>query len=133
MANAPVDLSELQRRALALRNEVMRGIEAENAERNAARARNLEAAVAGLERAAAELRAAQAESAEARRRALNGARAARPPKPLKTRKHNPGANYEVSGRPAHLAPGAPLRKVEGRRSHSRSLATTRGRRSKAKY
>ncbi len=68
------------------------------------------------------------------RAALRNARAElRALRPVKTRKRAAGANYEIAGKPAHLAPGAPLRSVEGRRVHTANLARTRGRRSKAKY
>ena len=121
-----MDLSALRAEAMAARDRIMaeleRDIEEEERRLNNARraAREAEQAARNAERAA--------------RNAIREARASlRAARPVKTRKRHPGANYEIAGRPAHLAPGAPLRSVEGRRSHSRSLATTRGRRTKAKY
>lgn len=121
-----MDLSALRAQALEARRQIMEELERDIAEEerrlnNARRAaRDAEVAARNAERAA--------------RNAIREARASlRAARPEKTRKRNPGANYEIAGKPAHLAPGAPLRSVEGIRSHTRNLARTRGRRSKAKY
>lgn len=122
-----MSLEELHARALAERKRIMNEIAAEMREEeerlNAARraARNAERAAEEAEREAkraakAALRASQA--------------AARASRPVTLRKRRPGANFEIAGRPNYLAPGAPLRRVEGRRSHNRTLALTRGRRKK---
>ena len=131
------NLAALREQAMAMRRRILEEMDADQAARNAEAAERLRAAAAAAEAAAAELRAAENarrdEEAAARQRERNAARAARNAEPRKTRKRHPGANYEIAGRPAHLAPGAPLRSVEGKRAHNQTLAQTRGKRSKAKY
>jgi hypothetical protein len=127
------NLGALQAEALAMRRRILEEINAEFAERNAEAAERLRAAAAAANNAAEELRAAENARRAERQRERNAARARRNAAPRKTRKRHPGANYEIAGRPVHLAPGAALRSVEGRRIHSQTLAETRSRRSKAKY
>lgn len=121
-----MDLSALRAQALEERRRIMEELEREIEEE--------ERRLNNARRAAREAEEAARNAERAARNAIREARASmRASRPVKTRKRNPGANYEIAGRPAHLAPGAPLRSVEGKRSHSRTLATTRGRRTKAKY
>lgn len=121
-----MDLSALRAQALEARRQIMEELEREIEEE--------ERRLNNARRAAREAEEAARNAERAARNAIRAARASlRAAKPVKTRKRNPGANYEIAGRPAHLAPGAALRSVEGKRAHSRSLATTRGRRTKAKY
>ena len=121
-----MSLAQLQRQALAARAEIMRELE----EEIAAEEHRFNAAVRAARNASSAARNAE----RAARNAIRSARASmKAMKPIKTRKRAPGANYEIAGKPAHLAPGATLRRVEGTRRHSQSLAKTRGRRSKAKY
>jgi hypothetical protein len=121
-----MSLEELRRQALAARAEILREIEEEMHEEQ----RRLNEAVQAARHAERAARNAE----RAARNAIRSARATlRSSRPVKTRKRAPGANYEIAGRPAHLAPGAPLRSVEGKKRHSQTLALTRGKRSKAKY
>jgi len=121
-----MDLSALQAEALEMRRKIMEDLEREIAEEE----KKLDAA----RRAARAANEAARNAERAARNAIREARAAaREALPKKTRKRNPGANYEISGRPAHLATGAPLRSVEGKKNHPRNLAKTRGKRGKAKY
>lgn len=102
----------------------MRELEREHAERDAAAAaalREAEEAAAAAAAAAEELRRARV--AAAREAAAEARRAARGPTPL--RKRAAGANYEIAGRPAHLAPGAKLRSVERKGLGSVSRRITR--------
>ena len=116
-----MDIQELQRRALAARNEIMRNLEREMAEE--------EQRLNNARRAAREAQNAARNAERAARNAIREARAAaRALRPVGTRKRHPGANYEIAGKPAHLAPGARMRKVEGSRAHSRSPIMTRARR-----
>lgn len=46
----------------------------------------------------------------------------------KIRQRRPGANAEIAGYPAHLMPGAVLRRVEGTRAHTPSRRITRSQR-----
>lgn len=126
------NLSALREQAMAMRRRILEEMNAEQAARNAEAADRLRAAAAAAASAASELRAAEEAAGEARRQERNAGKP-HSPKPRKTRKRHPGANYEIAGRPAHLAPGASLRSVEGKKAHSQTLAQTRGRRSKAKY
>jgi len=121
-----MDFAALQREALAAQRAALEELEAGVREEE----RRLNNARRAAREAAQALRNAEREARNAERAARN---AARVPKPEQTRKRRPGANYEIAGRPAHLAPGAPFRNVEGKRRHSRTLATTRGRRTTAKY
>ena len=121
-----MSLAELQRQALAARAEIMRELE----EEIAAEERRFDEAV----RAARNAEQAARNAERAARNAIRSARASmRAMRSVKTRKRAAGANYEIAGKPAHLAPGAPLRRVEGSRRHSQTLALKRGKRSKAKY
>jgi hypothetical protein len=121
-----MSLAELRKQALATRAKILKELEEEIAseerrfEASVKAARNAEQAARNAERAA--------------RNAIRSARASmKAIRSVKTRKRAAGANYEVAGKPAHLAPGVPLRRVEGTRHHSQTLALTRGKRSKAKY
>ena len=121
-----MDLSALRAQALKAREEIMKQLEEEMAEEE----KKLDAVRRAVREAEEKARNAE----RAARNAIREARAAaRETLPKKTRKRTAGANYEIAGRPAHLAPGAPLRTVEGKKTHPRNLATTRGKRSKAKY
>ena len=121
-----MSVAEIHRQALAARAEILAELEAEIAAEEA----RFEEAVQAARNAAEAARNAE----KAARNAIRSARASmKAMKPIKTRKRHPGANYEIAGKPAHLAPGAPLRRVEGNRRHSAKLALTRGKRSKAKY
>jgi hypothetical protein len=121
-----MSLASLHQEALARRRAILNELEAEVAAEKQ-RLNNAQKAAREAEQA---LRNAERAARNAERAMRNAEKAA---KPVKTRKRHPGANYEIAGKPEHLAPGAPLRTVEGKKIHSRTLATTRGRRNKAKY
>lgn len=111
-------LADLQKEMLAFRqkllNDLQKEAEAEQKALNNARkeAQNAEKAARNAEKQLRKtIREAQA--------------AAKKTKPVGTRKRHAGANYEISGKPAHLAPGAPLRSVEGKKIHARSPIQTR--------
>ncbi len=121
-----MSLQALHEQALAMRQRILNELEAEMREE--------EQKLNNARRAAREAEQAARNAERAARNAIREARrAVRASRPVTTRKRNPGANYEIAGKPAHLAPGAPMRSVEGKRRHSQTLALTRGRRSKAKY
>jgi septal ring factor EnvC (AmiA/AmiB activator) len=130
-----MSLESLRQEALARRKAILNELEAEVAEEkrrltNALKAhREAEKALRNAERAARNAAAAARNAAAAARNEGKNAK----PKSVKTRKRHPGANYEIAGKPEYLAPGAVLRSVEGKKIHSKTLATTRGKRSKAKY
>ena len=121
-----MSIENLHRQALELRRQILEDMEAEARESEA----KLNVAIAKAKKAQKEV---NEKAKEAKALAKAAALKLRASRPLKTRKRHPGANYEISGRPEHLAPGAPLRRVEGTKSHSRNLALTRGKRTKAKY
>ncbi len=111
-------IAELQREVLAERARILEEIEREAAEREAA---EREApARAALEAAAQAAAAARAANAAAERVRINARKAARAASAVarkaeqrqKTRKRGAGANWEIAGRPAHLAPGASMRPKE---------------------
>lgn len=112
-------------KAQAIRNELEKEVAdlEKQLQNSIQKAKNIKKALAHAENVAV-----RAENA-----AVRANKPVRSPKPNKTRSRRPGANYEIAGRPAQLTPGAPLRTVEGTRSHSRNLAATRGRRNKARY
>lgn len=118
-----MSLAELHRQALASRAKILKELE----EEVAAEEKRLKEVIKTIRNA--EQVAKNAEKAA--RNAIRSAKASM--KSIKTRKRAPGANYEIAGKPAHLAPGVHLRRVEGTRRHSQTLALTRGKRSKAKY
>jgi hypothetical protein len=129
-----MDLSALHREALAMRREILEELDAEYAIRNAETARHLRAAAAAANAAETELRAAEeARKEKLRRKRKNKANAKRTARAQTQRKRRPGANFEIAGRPAHLNKGAPMRNVEGTQTFNRTLALTRGKRSKATY
>lgn len=106
-------LANLQRQVLAERARILEDIEREFAERDAA----ARAAMAEAEAAAA---AARAANAAEERRQINARKAARATRAAarkaslarQTRKRGAGANWDIAGRPAHLAPGASMRRKE---------------------
>lgn len=120
-----MSLASLHQEALARRRAILNELEAEVAEEK----RRLQNALKAQREAEKALRNAE----RAARNALRNEGKNAKPKSVKTRKRHPGANYEIAGKPEHLAPGAVLRSVEGKKIHSKTLATTRSRRSKAKY
>ncbi len=121
-----MSLDELHRQALAMRNAILRDLAEETREEE----RKLNAAV----KAAKEAKKAAEAAERATKKAIRNAKAKlKKVKPTQTRKRRPGANFEIAGRPAHLNVGATLRRVEGNRHHSPTLAQTRGKRTKAKY
>jgi hypothetical protein len=114
-------LNNLQREALAMRQAILDDLERE--------IREAEMRLNEERRAAREAERAARNAERAARNAIREARALeREARPVGTRKRHPGANYNVAGRPAHLAPGASYRRVEGRRSQRRSPIMTRSKR-----
>jgi Tfp pilus assembly protein PilX len=123
-----MSLESLRQEALARRKAILNELEAEVAEEK----RRLTNALKAQREAEKALRNAERAARNAAAAARNEGKNAKP-KSVKTRKRHPGANYEIAGKPEYLAPGAVLRSVEGKKIHSKTLATTRGKRSKAKY
>lgn len=120
-----MSLEELRREALAMRNAILRELAEETREEE----KKLNAAV----KAAKEAKKAAENAERATKRAIRNAKAKlKKVKPTQTRKRNPGANFEIAGRPAHLNKGSTLRRVEGVRRHSPTLALTRGKRTMKK-
>lgn len=119
-----MDLSAFRNKELAkvakIRNDIDKEMAALQKEVNVSMAKAKEAANA--------LKNAERVLRNAERNALAAAAPARPPKPNRTRSRRPGANNEIAGRPARFAPGAPLRQIEGKISHPRTLALTRSKR-----
>ncbi len=109
-----MSLEKLQREVLAEREKIMKELDKES---NANRKK--------LDTLMKEAHDAIKNSREPKARGRSKTRRIRP---TTIRKRHPGANYEIAGRPTHLAPGSILRAVEGSRSHSRTLAVKRGRR-----
>jgi hypothetical protein len=121
-----MSLLELQQKALAMRTQLLRELEEE--------AKKEEKELLNAVKAAKDAEKARKNAEQATKKALRNAKAKlKKEKPHQTRKRNPGANYEIAGKPAHLTKGATLRRVEGTREHPQTLAQTRGKRSKAKY
>jgi hypothetical protein len=121
-----MSLSELREKALAMRAQILREIE----EEAKAEEKKLDESIKEAKEAEKSAKAAE----RALKQAIRNAKAKlKEEKPTKTRKRNPGANYEIAGKPAHLTKGTTLRSVEGTQKHSQTLALTRGKRSKAKY
>jgi hypothetical protein len=126
-----MSLVELQREVLAERARILEEIEREFAERDAVARAALEIA------AAAEASARAANAAEERKR-INARKAARALTAAarkaslakQTRRRGAGANWEIAGRPAHLGPGASMRRKEKSAGHHVTRRVTRAMRAR---
>ena len=125
-----MNLHALQQKILAQRAQILEELEDEYRARTEAAKAELYAADAALRAMEEERRAQERIEINARKAARAAAAAARKAArgPTPTRKRAAGANWEIAGRPAHHAPGAPLRRLERKgaasvtRRHTRSMA-----------
>lgn len=121
-----MSLADLQKQMLAFRQKLLNDLEKEAAEEhkklNNARKQAQEAE-----------KAARNAERQLRKTIREAQAAAKKNKPVGTRKRHPGANYEIAGKPEHLAPGAPYRRVEGKQAHVRSTIQTRSKKKQTNH